>query len=210
MNRGFGLRVLVVMVVLAVCCAFSVGVWGSDTGSFDAMKSGQIPPPMKYTDGWFIEYYYMDADTCNVDSLQTFIDTLYTNWVYAGPNWEIFWLYFSWYASDTGASVDTLDSLKSVTVQGCVDPVNFPTTIDYSYMWSYEANTAKGDTFTDIGYHPLDSLGVDPSYPYVRTQIIFEYAVDIGWCTDDTLEGSPETTHDKELFELRYKFQSVY
>lgn len=207
MKNRFGLRVLVVATVLAVCAAFSAGVWGTESGSFDAMNSGQIPPPLKYTDGWFIEYYYMDADTCCVDSLQAFVDTLYTNWIRAGNDWEVFWLRFDWYASDTGAQCDTLDTLQSVTIQGCLDPVNFPTAI--TYLCTLFA-PGKADTFTQVAYNPIDSIVNHPPYPYVRAEIIFQYAVDIGWCTDDTLEGSPAVTHDKEKFELRWKFQSIY
>jgi hypothetical protein len=200
---------IVILVVLALVF-FATTDWQGLFGApgTDAMHSGQIHPPLAYTDGWYVEFYYMDADTCSADSLSSFADTLYTNWIYAGPDWETFWVYFDWYGSDTMAQLDSLDSLESVTIQGCLDPVNYPTTINYSTFFEN-----KADTFTALAYHKgLDSLEVDPPYPYVRAEIIFEYTLQAGHCaaTVDTIKGAAAATHNKELFEIRWKFLDIY
>lgn len=209
MSKKFGLRLLVVAVALAVCTAFSYSPQIHAIDGYNAMPGDQLDPPGRSgtSAGWIIDFWYIDMDSCNTDSFSSYVDTQYTDWVYVGNTWEAFWVYFDWYAADTQAATDSLDTLESVTIQGCLDPTNYPTTVDYTSFFT----PGKADTFTQIGYHGLDSLGVDPPYPWIRAQIIFEVTAYFDdWCSNDTLEGATTATHNKQKFELRYKTLDIY
>lgn len=207
MSKKFGLRLLVVAVALAVCTAFSYSPQTYAIDAYDAMPGGQIAPGLGSSGDWVTDYWYMDMDSCNTDSFSSYVDTQYTNWVYVGSNWEAFWVYFDWFAADTQAATDSLDTLESVTIQGCLHKTDFPDPIDYTTFFE----PGKADTFTQFGYHGLDSLEVDPPYPYLRAQIIFEVTAYFDdWCSNDTLEGATTATHNKQKFELRYKVLDIY
>ena len=205
MKNGFGLRVLVIVTFLAICVAFSYSPDIRALDGYDAMPGGPLTS-LTYTGGWFVQGWYMDMDSCWSDSAYSMVDTQYTGWVHAGKDWEVFWFQFHWNKFDSSCSIDSLDTLESVVIQGCLDPVNFPTTYDFCTAFSL-----KTDTFWGQWYQRIDSLTHNPALPWMRAQIIFETTNSWdNWCPIHDTITTIDPDYDQEEFEMRWKFLDVY
>jgi hypothetical protein len=163
---------------------------------------------LHHTGGWYVQKYYAQVDTGWCDSTgdsSRVIDTLETNWVYVGNYWEVLWVIFDWTKEDTSLGAEGHDSLHSVVIQGCLHKTDYPAVLaEYSTITS-----GKTDTLTVATYHPIDSLVVDPPYPYVRAVMIYSQ-----WMLQAQCQGEGrDTTYvrsDRNEYEIHWRAISVY
>jgi len=195
MSKKFGLRLLVVAVVLAALSigaailAHAAGSYGiSGTRLYKFENSWEYDQMTGYSKQSGSFQQVMHWWTGTTDDKDTLIDTIYTDWMDLGvrTGLELYSLKVipSLNTVDTVASWDSTDSY-TFALQTCLNP----RTSDSIYISTIPVFAALTDTGTKVWFCPADSGLLNITYwtQFVRMQLIINAKIDTASASHDSV-----------------------